>query len=118
MSKNKYDVIVWGATGFTGKWVAKYLFDQYFQKDLKWAIAGRNFSKLDDVRGFIGDSEATIDGLLADSNDPDSLDRLVAQTKVIISTVGPYAFYGSALIEATIAAAVAAAVGVPPAGSS
>jgi short subunit dehydrogenase-like uncharacterized protein len=99
MSK-KYDVVVWGATGFTGEWVAKHLFDNYPQSELKWAIAGRNQVKLDGVHAFIGDSSNIVDSLVADSDDLESLQKLVAQTKVIISTVGPYAFYGSKLVQA------------------
>ena len=99
MAKKQYDIIVWGATGFTGKWVAKHLFDQYASADLKWAIAGRNATKLDSVREFIGDIDSSIDDLIADSNDQPSLEALVQSTKVIISTVGPYAHYGSLLVK-------------------
>lgn len=99
MSATQYDIVVWGATGFTGKWVAKHLFDHYSSTELKWAIAGRNESKLNDVRVFIGDVNSSIDGLIADSNDQDSLRKLVQSTKVIISTVGPYAYYGSLLVK-------------------
>lgn len=102
MADNKYDVIVWGATGFTGKWVAKHLYDTYSQGELKWAIAGRNEAKMDDVRAFIGDDSGEVDGLLADSDDLESLRSLVAQTKVIISTVGPYIVYGSKLVQACV----------------
>lgn len=101
MSAKKYDVVVWGATGFTGKWVAKHLFDTYGcdQKALKWAIAGRNQTKLEEVAAFIGDSGSKIDQLLADSNDEASLIELVGNAKAIISTVGPYAYYGSLLVK-------------------
>lgn len=98
-AKKKYDVVVWGATGFTGKWVAKHLFDHYSKGGLKWAIAGRNADKLNDVRDFIGDSSSSIDGLIADSADEPLLLELVQSTKVIISTVGPYAYYGSLLVK-------------------
>lgn len=100
MSEKKFDVIVWGATGFTGKWVAKHLFTNYPQAKLRWAIAGRNAEKMDEVREFVGDKDSSVQGLLADSNDIDSLRNLVAQTKVIISTVGPYTLYGSKLVQA------------------
>lgn len=99
MAKREYDVVVWGATGFTGKWVAKHLFEHYPQSQLRWAIAGRNPDKLDDVREFIGDTDASVQGILADSDDQESLQDMVASTKVIISTVGPYAYYGSLLVQ-------------------
>ncbi|NND83383.1 MAG: saccharopine dehydrogenase [Gammaproteobacteria bacterium] len=102
MTERQYDVIVWGATGFTGKWVARHLYQNYPQSELRWAIAGRNQQKLDDVHTFIGDDASTVDALLADSNDEVSLQRLVASTKVIITTVGPYAYYGSKLVEACV----------------
>jgi len=100
MSEDKFDVVVWGSTGFTGRWVAKRLFDRYTGTDLKWAIAGRNADKLNEVKGFIGDSEDRIPTILADSNDEASLKALVASTKVVITTVGPYAYYGSSLVKA------------------
>ena len=100
MMKRKYDLLVWGATGFTGKWVAKHLFDNYSDGSLKWAIAGRNVDKLDEVREFIGDQNSSIESVLADSNDIESLNSLAANARVIISTVGPYAYYGSNLVQA------------------
>ena len=97
--KKKYDVVVWGATGFTGKWVAKHLADHYPQEKLSWAIAGRNQTKLREIQGFLElDQELQPDELVADSGDENSLRELVSNTKVIISTVGPYAFYGSLLV--------------------
>ena len=101
MSSNKYDVVVWGATGFTGKWVAKYLFDTYGadNKKLRWAIAGRSTEKLKDVADFMGDVDLVIDQLMANSDDEASLVELTSQTTSIISTVGPYAYYGSLLVK-------------------
>ena len=99
MAASKFDVVVLGATGFTGKWVAKHLFDTYTAKELKWAIAGRSAEKIAEVREFIGDSHNVIDSILADSNDEVSLRELVSKTKVVITTVGPYAHYGSLLVK-------------------
>jgi len=99
VAKKKYHIIVWGATGFTGKWVAKYLYDQYYAADLTWAIAGRNAAKLHEVHNFIGDIDSSIDDLIADSSDQSSLEALVQSAKVIISAVGPYAHYGSLLLK-------------------
>ena len=99
-NKREFDVVVWGATGFTGKWVAKHLYDHYTQDTLRWAVAGRNANKIDELRDFIGDKEKEITSLIADSNDEISLQKMVKKTKVIISTVGPYAYYGSLLVKA------------------
>ena len=97
----KYDIIVWGASGFTGRLVAEYLFKKYgSNKNLKWAIAGRNSLKLGSVRKDILDS--TVPLILADSNDSKSLNEMVKKTKVICTTVGPYAKYGSKLVAACV----------------
>lgn len=100
MAENKYDVVVLGASGFTGKWVVRHLFENYPQSSLKWAIAGRDQQKLKQTLLFIGDDQQATETLAADSADKQSLLDLVAKTKVIITTVGPYAQYGSLLVEA------------------
>ncbi|MEM7077221.1 MAG: saccharopine dehydrogenase NADP-binding domain-containing protein [Pseudomonadota bacterium] len=89
-----YDIIVWGASGFTGRLCAQYLQQQYGQGNLRWAIAGRNPEKLDSVKPV-----PEVEVLEADSFDKESLTELVKQTKVILTTVGPYARYGSLLVE-------------------
>ena len=89
-----YDIIVWGATGFTGKLVTRYMETNYSQGNLKWAVAGRNKSKL----SSLGLSEENI--LIANSNDQDSIDQLVQKGRVILTAVGPYARYGSGLVQA------------------
>lgn len=97
---NKYDVVVWGATGFTGKWVAKYLADHYSQPQLVWAIAGRNTDKLKGTLEFLQLSKDKLPAqIVADSCDESSLSAMVRSTKVVISTVGPYALYGSLLVK-------------------
>jgi short subunit dehydrogenase-like uncharacterized protein len=102
-SSSKFDIVIYGATGFTGQLVAEYLATQY--KDdaqLRWAMAGRSMDKLKSVREAIG---APVDTplILADSDDPDSLKAMVDQTKIVISTVGPYQLYGADLIESCAA---------------
>lgn len=102
MNGREFDVVIWGATGFTGRLVAEYLAKAYKDdKNLKWAIAGRNQGKLRSVRKLIGAEH--IPTIVADSHDRASLDALVKRTKVICTTVGPYAKYGSELIAACIA---------------
>lgn len=103
MAKRKFDLIVWGASGFTGQLVTEYLVKQYgVGKDLHWAIAGRNQDKLEQVREqcLSKTKQSLLPILLADSDDPKSLAELVAQTKVICTTVGPYAKYGTPLVAA------------------
>ena len=96
LDKREFEIIIWGASGFTGRLVAEYLFQKYNSKDLKWAIAGRDKDKLTSVRDIYLDKSISI--LIADSFDELSLNKITTRTKVICSTVGPYSKYGSLII--------------------
>lgn len=99
----EFDVIVQGASGFTGTLVAEYLLRQYgLGKDLRWAIAGRSEHKLERLRDDLGPAATELEIIVADSFDKGALATLVARTTVIITTVGPYALYGSDLVEACV----------------
>ena len=102
MTQSKeFDIIIWGASGFTGKLVTLYLFDKYgTTNNLKWAIGGRNLSKLEKIRDEVADKNIPI--IVADSNNKVSLLKMAKRTKVICTTIGPYAKYGSNLVEACI----------------
>ena len=96
-----FDVVVWGATGFTGRLVAEYLLERYgCGADLRWAMAGRNEEKLKNVRDGLGPDAADIPLIHADSHDPESLLSMVRRTSVVCSTVGPFARHGSELVAA------------------
>jgi short subunit dehydrogenase-like uncharacterized protein len=96
---SKFDIIVYGATGFTGQLVAEYLASRYRgDGGLKWAMAGRSLDKLASVRDAIGASADTA-LIVADAGDPASLQAMIDQTQSVLSTVGPYQLYGSGLIE-------------------
>ena len=98
----EFDVIVWGASGFTGRLVAEYLLEHYgVGGELRWAIAGRNLPKLEGVRDDLGAAELPI--IVADSNDQASLYAMVSRSLVVCTTVGPYAVYGSRLVAACAA---------------
>jgi short subunit dehydrogenase-like uncharacterized protein len=98
-----YDVIVYGATGFTGRLVAEHLAARTAAgADIRWAMAGRNPDKLAQVAAEIGAADIPL--VIADASDPDSLAWMAAATQVVCSTVGPYAVYG----EPTVAACVEA----------
>ena len=99
MSK-EFDIIIWGATGFTGRLVAEYIFKNYSSGKLNWAIAGRDKKKLINVRDKIADENIPI--IIADSFDEVSLTKMTQRTKVICSTVGPYSKYGSLLVKSCI----------------
>jgi short subunit dehydrogenase-like uncharacterized protein len=106
MSSSKFDIVVYGATGFTGQLVAEYLAAQYKNDaNLKWAMAGRSREKLASVRDAIG-APADTPLIVADASDLASLKAMVAQTKSVITTVGPYQFYGNELVAACAAAGV------------
>ena len=100
MAENReFDIIVYGATGFTGRLVAEYLAAHYSGGDVRWAMAGRSADKLGRVRDEIGASPDT-PLVVADSEDPASIDAMAQQASVIISTVGPFQLYGSELVAA------------------
>jgi short subunit dehydrogenase-like uncharacterized protein len=99
----EFDVVLWGASGFTGRLVAEYLVGRYGGgSDLRWALAGRNRTKLEAVRAALGETGAGLPILLADGDDQAALDALAARTRVVCSTVGPYALYGSGLVAACV----------------
>ncbi|RYD44922.1 MAG: saccharopine dehydrogenase [Sphingomonadales bacterium] len=101
----EFDIIVYGATGFTGRLVAEYLSAHYAgRKDApKWAMAGRSADKLVEVRDLIGAPKDT-PLVIADASDPASLDMMAARAKVVLTTVGPYQLYGSPLVAACVKA--------------
>jgi short subunit dehydrogenase-like uncharacterized protein len=99
-SGREFDVIVYGATGYTGRLVAEYLLKACgFGKDVKWAMAGRNRDKLAEVRDLIG-APASFPLIVADANDDAALDAMAAEAKVVLTTAGPYQLYGSKLVGA------------------
>jgi short subunit dehydrogenase-like uncharacterized protein len=100
---SKFDIIVYGATGFTGQLVAEYLAAQYTGKSgPKWAMAGRSLNKLASVRDAIG-APADTPLIVADAGDPASLKAMIDQTRSVLTTVGPYQLYGSELVAACAA---------------
>lgn len=99
MADKEFDVVVYGATGFTGRLVAEYLTQR---KVTGWAMAGRNRSKLAEVRDLIGAPKDT-PLIEADASAPETLKAMCARTKVVLTTVGPYQLYGSPLVAACAA---------------
>lgn len=97
-------IVVYGATGYTGKLVAEYLNSQYgADGDINWAMAGRSRDKLEAVRDELGISRK-IPLLVADASDPASITAMVGKAAVVLTTVGPYQLYGSDLVAACAAA--------------
>jgi len=95
MSNKTYDYLIFGASGFTGRLVAEYFQNEY-GKNLNWAVAGRNQSKLEEVLTEIG-ANAPIE--ILDSSDAASIHAAISKTKVLITTVGPYQLYGSDIVK-------------------
>ena len=99
-NKRDFDLIIWGATGFTGNLVCDYISKNYNERELRWAIAGRNEKKILKLQQKLKiDDSRTI---IADSSDKDSLVKMVKKSRVVCTTVGPYAKYGTNLVEACI----------------
>lgn len=111
----QYDVILYGATGFTGRQTAQY-FAQYASQSLpsagsihdatqsipsvRWAIAGRSREKLEQVKQSLGAAGSAIDIIVADCHDVEKIDAMVKSTRVMLSTAGPFSLYGEAIVRA------------------
>jgi len=100
-----YEIVLWGATGFTGRLVAEHLADRYDATDLDWAIAGRDREKLETLRGELAEIDPdweSLDILVGDAFDREGLDAIAERTRVVCTTVGPYAKYGSNVVGACV----------------
>ncbi|MDX2029520.1 MAG: saccharopine dehydrogenase NADP-binding domain-containing protein [Blastocatellia bacterium] len=102
MADRDYDVVLYGASGFTGKQTVAYFARHASASGLRWAIAGRNREKLEGVRAQVGGAAAKVDVLVADSRDQAAVDAVVGRTRVLLTTAGPYAIYGGPLVEACV----------------
>lgn len=106
MAERTYDIVLFGATGFTGTLVAEALARASGTETFRWAIAGRDAEKLKEVLRVIRDirPDAQPGVILADSRDPASLDAMAAQARVLITTVGPYLLHGPDVVRACVEA--------------
>ena len=99
MSDKSIDVVIYGATGFTGKLVVEYMQEKYGKDEgVSWAIAGRSEEKLNAVREDLKVG-SNVSQLLVDSNDADSIASMVQQAKCVLTTVGPYQLYGAKILQ-------------------
>jgi short subunit dehydrogenase-like uncharacterized protein len=98
-----YDIVLFGATGFTGALTAEYL-AAHGPQELRWALAGRNMEKLSSVRARLGSQHAELPLLQADITDEASIRSVAESARVVITTVGPYIKYGEPLVAACAAA--------------
>ncbi len=93
----EYQIILYGATGFTGKLCAEYLRDNY--PEIKWAIAGRNNQKLNDLKNTLN---LNCDIYVASGGDKESIDNFVSKTRVVLSTAGPFARYSNLIVKSCV----------------
>ena len=101
MENKKFDVVIFGATSFVGQIMTKHIaetIDNY--PNLSWAIAGRSKDKLQTLKNELGENFSKLNIFVCDAFDTQKLNKLCESTKVIATTVGPYALYGEALIKA------------------
>jgi short subunit dehydrogenase-like uncharacterized protein len=96
-AQRKYDVILYGATGFVGQQTVAYMAQH--GKGVEWAVAGRSQAKLE---ALLRDLQVSVPIIVADAQDRQALHVLAAQTRVVLSTAGPFALYGSPLVAACV----------------
>jgi short subunit dehydrogenase-like uncharacterized protein len=94
MPEREYDVVLYGATGFTGRQTVRY-FTQFAPPGLKWAVAGRSRHKLEALK-------SGVPVIVADSADQKAIDAVVARTRVLLTTAGPFALYGTGIVDACV----------------
>ncbi len=105
MTTRPFHIVVFGATGFTGRLVCEHLLNHYPQ-GVRWAMAGRSRQKLEAIKqqlsdqGFPGAKDVPV--LVADTADQASVDDMVAKTVVVVSTAGPFTLYGTPLVDAAV----------------
>ena len=97
-TEKPFDIVVFGASGYTGRLVAEYLAEEYGNTELRWAMAGRSLSKLASVRSELGISDQ-VTLLEVDVESPESVSDMVDACRVVITTVGPYQLYGDELVK-------------------
>ena len=98
MPERQYDVVLYGAGGFTGRQTVEY-FARHAPPQVRWAIAGRHRDKLEAAAHAAG---ARVDILLADSGDQASVDAVVSRARVVLTTAGPFALYGTPVVDACV----------------
>lgn len=102
MTQRDFDVVLYGTSGFTGKQTAQYFAAHVPPGSLRWALAGRNRAKLEAVKRELGAVGQTLEIIVADSTDAAALETLASRTRVVLTTAGPFALYGSALVAACV----------------
>ncbi len=100
MTNKTHDIVVFGATSFVGQLICEYMIKQFADQDIKWALAGRSESKLKSLQTSLGERAKDLPLIIADASDLSAMKAMCEQTKVVMSTVGPYDLYGEPLVQA------------------
>jgi short subunit dehydrogenase-like uncharacterized protein len=102
MSDRQYDVLLYGASGFVGRQTVKYFAEHPSAKEVRWAIAGRDRQRLEAVKAQVGNAAKDIDVWVVDSQQQTVVDDIVGRTKVVLNTAGPFARYGTPIVDACV----------------
>ena len=103
MATKKFDLVIIGASSFVGQIPTEYVFTHIgLNRKVKWAIAGRSEAKLNELRNSLGEGAAKPPSVIGDSMDEVALAGMCKKSRVIVSTVVPYALYGEALVKASV----------------
>lgn len=102
MADRQYDVVLYGATGFTGRQTVQYFARNTKPGELRWAIAGRNPQQLATVKQQAGEGASFADIIIADARDQKAIDAMAAKTRILLSTAGPFSLYGSGIVDACV----------------
>lgn len=96
----RHDIVVFGATSFVGQILCRYLLQRHgVGQGLRWAIAARSAAKLEELKRSLGSAAVSLESIVVDAADEDGLRALCHDTRVVVSTVGPYALYGETLVK-------------------
>jgi short subunit dehydrogenase-like uncharacterized protein len=101
MPDRQYDVVLYGASGFTGRQTVQY-FARNAGPSVRWAIAGRNRQALEAARAQAGDNAKAADILIADAQDQPAIDAIVSQTRILLTTAGPFSLYSTKIVDACV----------------
>jgi short subunit dehydrogenase-like uncharacterized protein len=102
MSQRQYDVVLYGASGFTGRQTVQYFAGNTRPSEVCWAIAGRNKPALEAAREQAGDDAGSADILVADAQDQQAIDAIVSRTRILLTTAGPFSLYGNKIVDACV----------------
>lgn len=102
MAEREFDIVLYGAAGFTGRQTVAWFAHNTAPGEVRWAIAGRDRARLEAVRDRLGSKVGEIGVIVAEAHDQPALEQLAARTRIVLTTAGPFALYGNGLVEACV----------------